>query len=350
MNMKPSVLQALNTFRSTIAKTASVTDGVPDGTTTPKAGERSKENSSDIKATTPANVESAPVAGTGNNNTSATNTGDPTGVNVPTAKTTKEDPGTTHPAKAGPMSGGATKSASVTSLANELLADIAMATKVAAETPAVPATPAAPAPVAQAQPEATKTAAETKPVAESDEALGFATGSKLAADLVGDTELTKLASDYLVERLHTGTPDAEQLARNIIQLAVTDAYNVANYIKQAGDLDGGAVLPPPGAAAGGPPVPPPDAAGPPAPAGGGAGAVDPQAVELGQALISGQITLDDLMQVISGGGGEGGAPAAPEADKKGPATAETAATEHKEADKTASLAKQLVQALRGSKK
>ncbi len=344
-----SVIENLKSFRSSLVKTAGLTDNVPDGTTAPKEGERSKENSSDLKAAVPSNVEGAPVAGTGNNNTSATNAGDPTGVNVPSAKTTKEDPGTSHPAKAGPMTGGAKTAAQ---LANEVLAELAIATKTANEAqaaapaaPAAPATPAAP----------VKTAAETPvtPSQDDDEAAGFAVGTKLAAELQGDSELTKLAATYLETRLTDGTPGATKLAKDIADLAIADAIRVAEYVKQAGmDLPpdaagaaaGGPPMPPPGADAGGPPVPPPDAGGP-----GAGGAVDPQTAQIAQALLSGEITLEQLAQALSGGDDAGGAPGAPAAppavDKKGPAAAESASTEHKEEDKTASLATKLAAAL-----
>jgi len=129
--MNQSILSMLEEFTGSLTKSAEVEVGK---TVPAKEGSRSSENTSDVKKSiqgqTPDEVEEIhSVEGAGENTptnsigTKATATGE----GVPAVKTTKDDPGTSHPAKAG-----GEKYASLASLieaGNDLLATIAVSAK-----------------------------------------------------------------------------------------------------------------------------------------------------------------------------------------------------------------------------
>lgn len=353
------LLAALSEFAGSVpgmAKSASIGDNTPDGTKPASEGSRSAENTSDVKAEIPLNVNGtdAGPGSVGGQNTATNSIGTnktETGKDVPGTKSTKDDPGTSHPAKAGPNGNGSGKEAGANEdlidLANSLMADIAVYSsdgyqkqasgeKQAAKPPvAPPATtepkdkkpvpPAAPAaPAAEAKPEEAEKAAADKAAA--DENLGLLIGQFLATNVLGESEKTAEAQQAGLVKY------AEDLVNNIVAQANTDAQIaaevLAGYVATKQAQAGGDQLPPPvpaadisgaGPAAGGDPAAmggdPAAMGGDPAamgggmPGGGGA-EPDPQSVQLAAMLLSGQITADQILGGMGEGSPEAGGPPA----------------------------------------
>lgn len=296
-----------------------------DGGTRPAAeGSRSSENTSDVKAAIPASVD-ATGEGVNKNQTGgdstpaldlgvgATATGEGKKTEV---KTEKEDPGTSHPAKAG-----GEKYASLIAQGNELAAELTMAVtsfqqaekQAAAAISAVPGgtpAPAAPAPAPTLKKkEGTKAAdAEKSASTETPEAQAEAAGRQ-AADAVVDS----------VEKAAAATgKSAEAVISDIVKTASADAANLAEFMtgfkqglnKSAEDMS----APGMDAGAGAGAETPVEEAMEPAPGAEAQGAGNAQAVqELIQALLSSGIPPEELIAMIKAAGGQGAAPsAAPE--------------------------------------
>lgn len=316
-------------------------------------GSRSSENASDVKgAVGGLNVNKAPAAdsvpGAGVN--TPTNSigakSAPTGEDVPTTKSTKDDPGTSHPAKAA----GVTKYANASNSelvegANELLARMVIFSKQAqgasvrqapasantkqaqgevkqAEMPAGLAAaiakkdkkkPEAP----EAEPEKVEAPAEEKvssaqvneeilqKAAAWDELLGYCAGNAVAQNMVKaaqaqpaqvtDAELTKFA---------------EAEAARLFDLANSHSTALLQLIAKEAELDPSLL-----AGGGAPPADPAmmaaaDPAAAAAPAPGGGGDIDPQTLQLLiQALQEQGISPEDLLAggaAAEGAGGGGG--------------------------------------------
>jgi hypothetical protein len=333
MSKNIGIMAALEEFTSELTKSASIGDNTPDGTKPATEGSRSSENTSDVKAQIVNNVDSTTAGGEspGGKNTPTNSIGTSkgeTGEDVPSTKTDKEDPGTSHPAKAGagsnrPSGGGEKSAAAIVEMANSILADIAVVTndnekraaaKVEAEKKAAAAgNPGATNPSPNQAPAATKQAGaageptpattegkpagqpEAKPQGEqtdvekqaaADEQLGYLAGQFLAEKLLGQDK-TAGAADPQAELAKY----AEAQVRDLIAKADYHSTLVSEYLtKRANGMGDPAAAPlpmDPAAAAGG----------------------DPAAAAMGGGM--GGAPAPDPAAAMGGGmgGGMGGAPA-----------------------------------------
>jgi hypothetical protein len=374
MSTNQSLFSMLEDFGASLqngmSKQASIGDSTPDGTQAVKEGARAAENEKDIKAKIVTNVNETGKApnGTGGENTATNSIGTKkgeTGEDVPSTKSTKDDPGTSSPAKAGPNGNGSgsEKSAAFngdySELSNDILAGIAVAThthekQASAQTAAPAAAPAAVASVSavvDATPAGTeKKAGEVDGGGQglTDEQIGYLHAHYSLSTLQGTEKQAAAAPEQNYQA------ELEKMARDnvagILARAEHHAELTANYLagwtKQAMGGMGGEVTDPaalmaggaaPGAAMGGgdatgggpapmgdpaagggapagaPPMggDPAAAMGGGAPAPGGAGGGDDMqaAVQLLQALQQAGISPQEVLQQLQGGGGGGGAPA-----------------------------------------
>ena len=349
-------------------KRASIGDNADDGLQSPSEGSRSKENSKDVSAQKPLSVQGAADGPSIGGLDSPINDIGPkkgeTGTNVPSTKSTKDDPGTSHPAKAA----SASDILKIASQGDGLMASIAMYAnelnkQASAAGTSTPATPTQ-----------TKTASENPAVTEA-RVNGYLTGAALASVVTQGNSYEKAAAEFVQQNAAalSGVPAQAQPSNfdrvfqqeitAIAEKAANDANAVADYIhacnrtaKAAEGLPpedpmaaGAGGMPPggdpmaamggggggdPAAAMGGgdpmaamggggaPPMGGDPAAGgmPPGGAPGGAaggGQVDPAAMEVAQALMSGELTLEELAQALT----QGGDPAAAAASGGDPAAA-----------------------------
>ena len=310
---------------------ASADDGDQPATT----GARASENESDVKQDIPGdNVDSASGdqaegPGRGENNpinsigTKATATGEDSSVETASVKSSPDDPGTAHPAKAD--MGEKYSAAEALIAGDEILADIsgvAAAAKQAAEAKQAEKEKAA---EAEAPAEEEKEAEAEKPEEEekaaeaetSDEGEKEAEAEKPEEEEKSAEQAGAEAAEAVTEVTGVGK-EAElaasvlqTVALNIVKAAEADAKNVAEFLqgladKQAMDAgDGGEVMEETSEAVEEAPVeapveaPMPDAAAP-------AGDADLQ--ELVQMLIDAGVTPEELM-ALAAGGAQGAAPA-----------------------------------------
>jgi len=357
-----ALLEAFGAEVAGISKQASIGDSVDDGTKPATEGERSAENTADIKKSVP-NGTSSPVVnkddGKSKGPQSAAAVGHgPTGEGVPSAKTTKDDPGTSHPAKVASLR-------ELVSLGNEISADIVVAVRETEKQAALAAAAPAPAPVAAAP--AKVAPAATAPV-------------KAASPVLSDEQLGFLAGQFVTEQLRKGAaaqpqaPALTKLAEDEVTAVIERAVYTAN--KAADFLDGyfgkrAEALPP--EMAGGPEMgampaelPPEAGAMPPEAAGGEEdllAGLPPELIEVVKQMLAMGMTEAQILEALqSGGSPEGGAPAdagappidpaspAPAGDAlAGPAAAEQAQPEKMAAASIAKVAQAIVAKINANK-
>lgn len=140
-NTNNDIYSMFNDFLSDLEKSASEVNNLTDDREKAvSTGERASENTADVKDSIPSSVDETPedkANSTGGLNNPVYRTGlkaDETGVNVPSTKANKKDPGTAHPAKAGTE-----KYASVHDLIDayaDILAETTILAKAAADSKA----------------------------------------------------------------------------------------------------------------------------------------------------------------------------------------------------------------------
>jgi hypothetical protein len=242
--MKNSIYSMLEEFGASLDKQASIGDDAPDGTRSVTEGARSKENTSDVKENVVVNVEETPSkpGGDGVGGNLPTNSigtkKDETGENVPSTKTSKDDPGTTHPAKAGVgsnrPSGGGEKSAAdmdLLDLANDILAGIAVTShdnekRATAAKQASEAAPAAPAATPENKgPQADPSAAPAASEPAGSDKLAAAAGNATPAALP-DEQLGFLAGQFLAEEMLKAAGNRTQSVNDLVKVAEQQCHEL----------------------------------------------------------------------------------------------------------------------------
>lgn len=275
---------------------------VDDGTQPNKEGPRIGEHAKDLKEVPgPDNVQTVAEAKEDEQNAQQFNVGltsKAVGTDPATErdfKTKQEDPGTTHPAKAGKEATFADLRASADTAANKLLAKLAAARgpQAAAAQPAA----AAAAPAAPVASDAQKAAA-----------AGYADASKAIAEAgPTDDDLQKLAQT-IVGR---GTLMGRLVIQHLQKLAAEEEKESGGEGGEGGGENKEKAAPP-AEAGGSPPVTDNPAGLMGAMQGGGGGGEADQMSELMSLLAESGMSLDDLIGAlqaqVGGGGGAGGPP------------------------------------------
>jgi len=365
MATKNTVQEFLSEFLGDMQKSASENVPVQEDPRNSKvtSGSRASENESDVKAQIPGesvNEGGEITSTTGGENTPTNSIGTkkgPTGTDVPSTKSTKDDPGTSHIAKAAAAKFAGATTSQLVEGANELLAQMAVMSKsasagLAASTAATkPASPAATVskvapvssavtPVVAANKPEVKTAAATNEVPMVQLPKAEFELMKVASDnwaaFVGYVEGQNIADQALKVANDTSASDqlekfAQEQTVGLYQLAEKAATDLTDFFvgaqKQANDLaalgmGGGGEDPAAAAAASGQidpsalggaglggaggEMPSPDAGmnlggmgggagAPPAPPGAGGGEISPELIQaLIQALQQSGVNLQDL--------------------------------------------------------
>ncbi len=280
---------------------------IDDGTQDAPEGSRARENEADVKKDVPASVDETKPGSGGTQEERQMQIGthkSETGMDPKVEddyKSKKDDPGTTHPAKA-------TVGEKYSSL-NELLAMHKKASDELLAAISVNLTPTTPETIKKASTESTKSTGLN------DAAQA---GYKLAAVAQNQDQLTSEA--VLGQIIKEAYEDADRVGPFMIAY-LAEREKIATEVKKAGP--DGAPEPPPDAAAamggGGPPPDagaPPDAGGPPPEMGGGAGGPpgaggggQEQALqELAMALMELGVSPEELAQIAQAMSGAGGPP------------------------------------------
>lgn len=312
-----------------------------DGDTQPAStGARSAENKADVKSQVQLSVDSTGEAekNRGDNTPAlhigvdSASTGEDPKSETASAKMTKDDPGTTHPAKASSYD-------ALKSRGEGIMASIAMhaakaaqvqTVKKAEETPVAPASSsAAPTPAPAAEP--APAAAATEPAVEPPAAAPApaAEAEKTAAAKQAGAAL----ADAAINAVGGVRMSGEQILSNLVKLAERHGDNVGQFLSgyTTKRAEGEDALPPaamapgmgasPDMAGGG--MPPEMAGGMPPEAGAAGGGEEQQMMELVQALLAAGVTPEELLQLAQSAGGAGAGPEAggmpPEAAAPAPA-------------------------------